>query len=219
MFFSPQTMWYKPVQKHAYQRPANIMRTLPSDMQECKGCCITQNIILIKYFSTNQKTVYFLHLCFYIAIRNITFDKWHTEIEPWSHSLLWTLLTKLWNYVPFPVEQPQSEYINFMSAIKHERAKILTSTQAVKEGQVRTWSSGLVKSKACANLLFLSWENDFAHGTDVPRAIWLCELQFGERWHDTAGEVSECRAGWLDGILKYLGGEIQTHFVIILIIC
>lgn len=87
----------------------------------------------------------FLHLCFYIAIRNITFDKWHTEIEPWSHSLLWNILTKPWNYVPFPVEQPQSEYINFMSAIKHERAKIWTSTQAVKEGQVRTWSSGMCK--------------------------------------------------------------------------
>lgn len=90
----------------------------------------------------------FLHLCFYIAIRNITFDKWHAEIEPWSHSLLWTLPTKLWNYVPFPVEQPQSEYINFMSAIKHERAKnINLYTSSKKKGKSAHEVAAWLKAK------------------------------------------------------------------------
>lgn len=80
-----------------------------------------------------------------------------------------------------------------MSEIKNEREKTLTFTHEAKEGLCR--------------LLFLSWENDLAYSTDVPRAIWFCDLQFGERWHDAAGEISECRAGWLDGILKHLGAK------------
>lgn len=84
-----------------------------------------------------------------------------------------------------PAEQLQEEYINFMSVIKK-------------------WKS---KKWGLCRLLFLSWENDFAYSADVLRAIWLCDLQSGERWHDAAGEISECRAGWLDGILKHLGAE------------
>lgn len=66
-----------------------------------------------------------------------------------------------------------------------------------------------VGHKTRAKLLFLCRENDSAHGADVPRAVRLRELQFGERWRDAAGEVSEVRVGRLDGILKYLRGERQ----------
>lgn len=59
------------------------------------------------------------------------------------------------------------------------------------------------------NSLFLCWENDFAHRTDVSWAIWFCDLQFSEGGHNLAGEVPECRFGWLDGILKHL--EVKTH--------
>lgn len=64
-----------------------------------------------------------------------------------------------------------------------------------------------VGHKTRVKLLFLCWENDSAHCADVPRAVRLRELQFGERRRDTTGEVSEVRVGRLDGILEYLRGK------------
>ena len=178
-----------------------------------KSCCITRGIILIKYYSSNQKRgVYFLRCYFYILISLITFDS--TKIEPWSRSLSGNSIHRTLNLLPLPVEQPQWVRVRRLyirSQIKW-KSRMLTSTgERAKEGQVYTWSRGLLDCEACAILFFLGWKNDFAHCTDVPRAIWLCDLQIDERRHNATGEVSERWAGWLDGIQKYLKRQTHTH--------
>lgn len=104
-----------------------------------------------------------------------------------------------WTTCPFQLRN-QSESQHVKSKLKEQKHQRLHIKKKKKQGVAKS--------------LFLSWEHDFAQSADVPRAVWLSDLQLGERWHGTAGEVSECRAGWLDGIQKYLGDKKQTHPVV-----
>lgn len=85
-------------------------------------------------------------------IGNIAFDKWHTEIEPWSHSLLWKTL----NSLPVPVEQLQ--WVSVLTLYQTSKVKERNINLCVqsKRRQVCTWSSSWLKTRHVENY----WSSD-----------------------------------------------------------
>ena len=122
-----------------------LLRTRAND-KNWKNCCITRRIILIIYYSTNQKRGgLFLRYYFYILISFITFD--NTKIETWSRSPSGNSAHRTRNLLPLPVEQPQWVRVRrlYIRNKKKWESRMFTSTgERAKEGQVCTWSRGLV---------------------------------------------------------------------------
>lgn len=94
--------------------------------------------------------------------------------------------------------------------IQHSQFSSKVSANTVWETGIEKSAELLkVRAKKEEDLFFLCGEDDFAHGPDVSRAVWFCDLQVRERGHDVAGEVPEGRVGGPDGVLKHLQGK--TH--------
>lgn len=132
---------------------------------------------------------------------NYNYDKRATKIKLWNNSMFfpWALTNELNNpkksWQKVTSEKKSKHEIEFVTdELKYQNKK---STGKSRPGE-------RLQKQTRARLFFLGWENDVAHRADVPRAVRFCELQFGERRHDAAGEVSEGGDGRPDGLLEHL---------------